>query len=248
MNNVNELMNATNFVIILFGFSSMVWMGEVSMYFAINYPRFVTLGTLPVFVFMISTAEYILLTYARYLPSGFSTFIFSLDNALGMILVALLTLICAFYLLYPFLKMGRDLLPKQVAQEVSIFKSPPIKGIGATYIYVSFVVVSLCGVLILSPLNQFLFGVCSEPVGALCARFSVFTVRFANYISVNISLNEVVAQIVVATGALTAMLGVVKASIDIYKAMKENRKEQDIDKGVKEKAQSNGAPKTKKKA
>jgi len=248
MNTNDNILNATNLVIILFGFSSMVWMGEISHYFAIKYPRFVTLGTLPVFVFTISTAEYVILTYARLLPSSVSTFIFSLDNALGMLLVASLTLICAFYLLFPFLKLGRDSLPKEVAKEISLFKNPPIKGIGATYIYVSFLIVSLAGVIMLPSINLFLFGACSESFDVLCSRFSVFTVRFANYISVNISLNEIVAQIVVATGALTAMLGVVKASIDIYKVMKENKKEQDIDKGVKEKVQSSSAPKTKKKA
>lgn len=204
----------------------MVWMGEISQYLAVKHPRFVIVGIFPVFVSMISTVLYVFLTYTKLLPSGFSTLLFAVDNALGIIFVASLDLICAFYLLFPFLKLARDSLPRQVAKEISIFKTPPLKGMGAIYINVSILVISLAGTLMLPSLNLFLFGVCNEPYDSLCTRFSIFTIRFANYLSVNISLNEVVAQILVVTGGITAILGVVQASIEIFKAFKENKKDE----------------------
>jgi hypothetical protein len=244
MNTSGEVINATNLVIILFGFSTMVWMSEISQYFAVKYPRFIIVGIFPVFVSTISTIMYIILTYAKLLPAGFSTFLFAVDNALGMIFVASLDLICAFYLLFPFLKLGRDFLPKQVAKEISIFKNPPLKGSGATYIFVSFLAIMTAGILILPSLNQFLFGTCNEPFAVLCTRFSVFTVKSANYLSVNISLNEVIAQILVVTGALAAVLGVVQSIIEIYKAIKGDKKEKE----VKEQTPKGDLPKSKKKA
>jgi hypothetical protein len=204
--------------IVLFGFATMVWLGDISQYLSKKFPRFVFLSALPVFVFTIATMEYVLVRYADQFPPGFVTFLFVLDNALGQVFLASLALIGSFYLLYPWLKMSRAMLPKHVANEIALLKPPPIKGSGAVYIYINFVLAGLMAVALFTYLRPVVFGnSCEYSLDVFCVRISVFV----QVVSTSLNLGNFFAKSLVAVGTLAPSLGVVKVTLEIFKQVKE---------------------------
>lgn len=224
--------------ITLFGFSTMVWTGELSSYLAKRFPSIVMVGLFLVLVPMVATVEYILVRLAGLLPAGIPTFVFSVDNSVGVTFLASISLMGSLYLLFPFLKVAHAALPRHIAQEVSITKPPPSKGSGAAYIYISFVVVGLTSVALYKFLQLPLFGQCTEPIDVLCVRISTFVVRAANYLNMNLSINPIIAQFLAVVGAIASILGVIKTGLEIRKLVKSSHETETSERAAKNKSKN----------
>lgn len=210
-------MTPINLFIIWLGFSTMVWLGELANYVAIRFPRMVFIMGVPILTVTFGTVEYILVTGGNILPGGISTYFFSLDNAIGLMFLASISIISAYYLSYPILKIGLSFLPINIASEISLFKPPPTKGAGSIYVFIAFVVVLSIAVLFLNYFSRTLFGACTQTISVLCVRFSIFSEIFSNYLNTNLFLNKVFAQILALIGVLASILGVIKTIQEIQK-------------------------------
>ncbi len=211
MSNLTEL----DLWIMLFSISTTFWLVKLQRMAELKYPSLAPVALVLSFITSLAGAEYVIMRLNNELSGDIITYLILLDSAAGFTSLVLASLFATVYVVYPILERvaGQESARPAGDKTAQIKRPTTIRDVALGSIFlliIGWLTYSTYGYLRDMALSQ-----CNQLPSLTCLRFTRILELISNYVSTMISLDIRITQVIILLGAIAAIVGTTKTSLEL---------------------------------